>query len=100
MIQIFKILYLCTLIFGIFNCSSTKVGLDSTIEERFDQAIKFLENGKYLRAQDEFSSILIQGSGTEYGDDAQFYLGEAYFLNKEYILAISEYEKLTRKMAF
>ena len=62
--------------------------------------MKFLEKEKYLRAQDEFTSVLIRGSGTELGDDAQYYLGEAYFLNKEYILAISEYEKLTRKMAF
>ena len=46
------------------------------------------------------SSVLILGSGSEYGDDAQYYLGESYFFNKEYILAIAEYEKLTRKMGF
>ena len=62
--------------------------------------MKYFKSKKYVRAQDEFNSVLILGSGSEYGDDAQFYLGESYFFNKEYILAIAEYEKLTRKMGF
>lgn len=62
--------------------------------------MKYFKSKKYVRAQDEFNSVLILGSGSEYGDDAQYYLGESYFFNKEYILAIAEYEKLTRKMGF
>ena len=83
-----------------FRCAGTKSNTEITIAERFTQGMEFLEKEKYVRAQDEFSSVLIRGSGSEFGDDAQFYMGEAYFLNKEYIMAISEYEKLTRKMAF
>ena len=98
--QRFTSLYITTAILLACNCAGTKAGEEHTIEERFEQGMKFLEKEKYLRAQDEFTSVLIRGSGTELGDDAQYYLGEAYFLNKEYILAISEYEKLTRKMAF
>tara|TARA_B100001105_G_scaffold158049_1_gene126996 strand:+ start:531 stop:1301 length:771 start_codon:yes stop_codon:yes gene_type:complete len=98
--QRFTSLYITTAILLACNCAGTKAGAEHTIEERFEQGMEFLEKEKYLRAQDEFTSVLIRGSGTELGDDAQYYLGEAYFLNKEYILAISEYEKLTRKMAF
>jgi len=98
--QRFTSLYITTAILFTCNCAGTKAGAEHTIEERFEQGMEFLEKEKYLRAQDEFTSVLIRGSGTELGDDAQYYLGEAYFLNKEYILAISEYEKLTRKMAF
>ena len=83
-----------------FRCAGTKSDTEITIAERFTQGMEFLEKEKYVRAQDEFSSVLIRGSGSEFGDDAQFYMGEAYFLNKEYIMAIYEYEKLTRKMAF
>ena len=60
----------------------------------------FLDQGKFVRAQDEFKFILSRGTGTDYGDDAQFFLAEAYFLNEQYMLSIQEYENLTRKMAF
>jgi len=91
-----------SLIFFLFciNCASTKSSGDITIEDRYNQAMKYFKSKKYVRAQDEFNSVLILGSGSEYGDDAQYYLGESYFFNKEYILAIAEYEKLTRKMGF
>ena len=59
-----------------------------------------LENEKYLNAQIDFKNIVIRGTGTDLGDDAQYYLAEAYFRNKEYLLAVSEYEKLTRRMGF
>ena len=44
--------------------------------------------------------FLIRGTGTDLGDDAQYYLGEAFFRNEEYLLAVAEYEKLTRRMGF
>ena len=42
----------------------------------------------------------MRGTGTDLGDDAQYYLGESFFRNEEYLLAVAEYEKLTRRMAF
>ncbi len=59
-----------------------------------------LEKEKYLQAQIDFRYVLIRGTGTDLGDDAQYYLGEAFFRNEEYLLAVSEYEKLTRRMGF
>ena len=59
-----------------------------------------LENEKYLNAQIDFKNNVIRGKGTDLGVDAQYYLAEAYFKNKEYLLAVSEYEKLTRRMGF
>ena len=60
----------------------------------------FLDQEKYVKAQEEFQFILSRGTGTDYGDDAQFFLAEAYFLNEQFLLSITEYENLTRKMAF
>tara|TARA_S200000501_G_scaffold98676_1_gene92011 strand:- start:11629 stop:12399 length:771 start_codon:yes stop_codon:yes gene_type:complete len=100
MLSFLNIIYVLTIFLFILNCAGTKSRSDITIEERYNQAMKYFENKKYVRAQDEFNSVLILGSGSEYGDDAQYFLGESYFLNKEYILAIAEYEKLTRKMGF
>ncbi|MBT6414218.1 MAG: outer membrane protein assembly factor BamD, partial [Candidatus Marinimicrobia bacterium] len=44
--------------------------------------------------------VVIRGTGSDLGDDAQYYLAESYYRNEEYLDAISEYEKLTRRMGF
>ena len=59
-----------------------------------------LDKEKYLQAQLDFKHIVIRGTGSDLGDDAQYYLGEAYFRNEEYLEAVAEYEKLTRRMGF
>lgn len=93
-----KVLYILLIL--LFSCASKSNSFESPINEKFNKGVELFERGKYLRAQDEFNSIVIRGSGTDLGDDAQFYLAESYYYNKEYILAISEYEKLTRKMPY
>ena len=84
----------------IFGCAGTSPNEGLSLSERIELGLDYLDEEKYLQAQDEFNLVLIRATGTELGDDAQFFLGESYFLNKEYILAIAEYEKLTRKMGF
>ncbi|MEE9572437.1 MAG: outer membrane protein assembly factor BamD [Candidatus Neomarinimicrobiota bacterium] len=98
-----RIIYFATILisFGIFvNCAGNKPVDKLSLEERYKRGQDFLENKKYYNAQQEFQIIVFSGSHTEWGDDAQFYLAESYFKNKEYILAISEYERLTRKMKY
>ena len=84
----------------IVNCAGKKPIEKLPLEERYKRGQEFLENKKYYKAQQEFQIIVLSGSHTEWGDDAQFYLAESYFKNKEYILAISEFERLTRKMKY
>ncbi len=74
--------------------------MEEEVKTRFDKGMYYLGKKRYLRAQEEFIFVVISGSHTEMGDDAQFYLGEAYFLNAEYVQAISEYDQLIRKMPF
>lgn len=81
------------------SCSSTKPQ-NEDLQVQYDRAMSYLEKKRYLRAQEEFSSVAIRGLHTDLGDDAQFYLGESYFLNKEYVLAIAEYDRLIRRMGF
>ncbi|HIA22966.1 MAG TPA: outer membrane protein assembly factor BamD [Candidatus Marinimicrobia bacterium] len=83
----------------ITSCSSTKPE-EVDLQKQFDRAMNYLEKKRYMRAQEEFNSVAIRGLHTDLGDDAQFYLGESYFLNKEYILAIAEYDRLIRRMGF
>ena len=82
------------------SCAGTKNSDEISLRNKFDEAMFNLEAEKYLQAQSDFRNVLIRGTGTDLGDDAQYYLGESYFRNKEYLLAIAEYEKLTRKMGY
>ncbi len=84
----------------IVSCAGKKPVEKLSLEERYKRGQEFLEKKKYFNAQQEFQIIVLSGSHTEWGDDAQFYLAESYFRNKEYILAISEYERLTRTMKY
>ena len=83
-----------------FSCAGSKSNGERSLQDKFLTAMTHLENEKYLNAQIDFKNIVIRGTGTDLGDDAQYYLAEAYFKNKEYLLAVSEYEKLTRRMGF
>ena len=83
----------------ITSCSSTKPE-EVDLQKQFDRATNYLEKKRYMRAQEEFNSVAIRGLHTDLGDDAQFFLCESYFLNKEYILAIAEYDRLIRRMGF
>ncbi len=84
----------------IVSCAGKNPVEKLPLEERYKRGQEFLENKKYYNAQQEFQIIVLSGSHTEWGDDAQFYLAESYFKNKEYIIAINEYERLTRKMKY
>ena len=98
-----RIIYSIFILIGlglIISCAGKKPTEQLALEERYKRGQEFLENKKYYNAQQEFQIIVLSGSHTELGDDAQFYLAESYYLNKEYILAISEYERLTRKMKY
>jgi|TARA_Y100000310_G_scaffold191412_2_gene191384 outer membrane protein assembly factor BamD len=83
------------------GCSRSQVDLAvDDVDERFEKGKMYLEKKKYYRAQQEFEYVLMRGRHTDLGDDAQFYLGESYYLNKEYLLAISEYDRLVRQMTY
>ena len=83
-----------------FGCSSTHPDESLSLAEHLKIGMDYLDEEKYVKAQDEFKFVLSRGTGTDYGDDAQFFLAESYFLNNQFILSIKEYENLTRKMAF
>ena len=88
------------LLFLFIGCSSTLPDESLSLAEHLKIGMDYLDEEKYVKAQDEFKFVLSRGTGTDYGDDAQFFLAESYFLNDQFILSIKEYENLTRKMAF
>ncbi|SHK54613.1 outer membrane protein assembly factor BamD [Rhodothermus profundi] len=65
----------------------------SSPQEAFERAMAFYNQGKYDRAIAYFKAVFTYGSMHEWAADAQFYLARAYYHNKEYLLAASEYER-------
>ena len=88
------------LLMVLIGCAGAVDPNELTLREKFDMGMKNLESEKYLQAQADFKQVVVRGTGTELGDDAQYYLAESYYRNEEYMEAIAEYEKLTRRMAF
>jgi len=60
-------------------------------------AYQTFKNGHYTKAREAFQGFLTTYPAGEYSDNAQFWIGECYFFEKNYEKAILEYEKVTKK---
>ncbi len=87
------------LTFSLQFCSSQKEALQATdIAKTYERGMEYLEKENYIKAEELFTFIIYNDPGGAYADDAQFYLAETYFERGEYLLAISEYDRLIRRM--
>lgn len=85
-------LLLAVLVFG--SCkNSDLIQRGDSLEVAFDKAMAFYENEDYTNASEAFETVVQIARGTEYGQDAQFYLAESYYNDGRYLLAASEYER-------
>jgi tol-pal system protein YbgF len=65
-------------------------------ETAYQAAYNSFKEGKYAQSREEFSKFLKQYPKGEYADNAQFWLGECYYLEGNYEKAILEYEKVIK----
>ncbi|MFZ4619709.1 MAG: outer membrane protein assembly factor BamD [Bacteroidota bacterium] len=82
----------------LISCASTEEIASLSVEERFAKAKAAFDDGNYLEAVEDFKAITVQSQGSEFGDDAQYYLAECRFNRGEFILASAEYDNLVRLM--
>lgn len=88
------LLVLITLVFTFSACQSDRlIQRGDTIEEAYQKAMAFYEEKDFSEAANAFDTVTRLGRGTEYGQDAQYYLAESYYKNKQYLLAASEYDR-------
>jgi len=78
---------------GCRNSSFIQPG--DTLEIAYDKALALYEDEQWDEAAGAFSAVLTLGRGSNVAQDAQFYLAEANFNNKRYLVAASEYERFT-----
>lgn len=78
---------------GCRNTSFIQPG--DTLEVAYEKALSLYEDEKWDEAAGAFSAVLTLGRGSNVAQDAQYYLAEANFKNKRYLVAASEYERFT-----
>ncbi len=85
--------------FALQFCASQKEDLKGTdIAETFQSGMDYLEKENYIKAEEVFTFIIYNDPAGAYADDAQFYLAETYYARDEFLVAISEYDRLIRRM--
>ncbi len=60
----------------------------------YDQAFELLKEGRYKDASASFQSFLKAYPGSSYADNAQYWLGEAHYVTRQFKLALSEFDKV------
>ncbi len=75
-------------------CSKETIKKGLPAEELYRASMEALENKKYGKAIEGFKRLVFEHPGSERIDDAQFYLGEAYFASGDYENAVVEYRFL------
>ena len=65
-------------------------------EQIYSGAYRTFKDGNYSAAREKFGEFLKSFSGTEYSDNAQFWIGECYYFEEKYEEAILEYEKVVQ----
>jgi tol-pal system protein YbgF len=66
------------------------------VEAAYNACYKLFKDGQYARAREEFLKFLKQYPKTAYSDNAQFWIGETYYVEEKYERAIVEYEKVVK----
>lgn len=68
----------------------------SAAEEKaaYDQAFQALKELRYADAAEEFRSFLDRYPNSEYADNAQYWLGESYYVTRNYDIALTAFQDL------
>ncbi|MGA2481700.1 MAG: tol-pal system protein YbgF [Candidatus Acidiferrales bacterium] len=62
----------------------------------YSNALRDITSGKYDLARQEFQDYLKYYPGTDLASNAQFYLGEIFYVQKKYDDAVAEYDKVLK----
>jgi tol-pal system protein YbgF len=66
------------------------------VEAAYNACYKLLKEGQYVKAREEFVKFMKQYPKTAYSDNAQFWIGETWYVEEKYERAIVEYEKVVK----
>ncbi len=64
-----------------------------TLQEAFNKAMAQYQKENYREAASAFETVIRIGRGSDYGQEAQYFLAESYFNSNRFLLAAAEYER-------
>lgn len=67
---------------------------DAGSEAAYRDAFGYLKAGEYDQAITAFTTFQQQYPNSQYGDNAQFWLAEAYYVKRDFAAALPEYQKM------
>ncbi len=89
-----KLLIVFSFLFLFTACKNDNlIKRGDSVEVAYQKAMAFYEKGDFGEAANAFDTVTRVGRGTEYGQDAQYYLAESYYKDGQYLLAASEYDR-------
>lgn len=62
----------------------------------YDDALELLKEGRYNDAAGAFQGFLQQYPGSSYADNAQYWLGEVYYVTRQFPAALAEFDKVLK----
>lgn len=84
------------LLLSVFGCGAAALQERSGGTANFDTGKGAFDRADYIQAQLDLKAYVEQYPGTDRTDDALYYLGLAYFKTKDYALASTQFDRLTR----
>lgn len=66
-----------------------------TLPTAYKKSMALYQSEEYNEAAQAFETVIQLGRGTDYGEEAQYYLAESYFNDKRYLVASAEYARYT-----
>ncbi|MCZ6525207.1 MAG: tol-pal system protein YbgF [Gammaproteobacteria bacterium] len=67
------------------------------VRAEYQQAFNLLKQAQYDQAIKAFRQFIVANPGSEFSDNAQYWLGEAHYIIHQYHQAIAEYDKLVTR---
>lgn len=86
----FSLVIFIFLLQGCANKYTIKPG--DSLKVAYRKAMALYTSKKYDGASQAFQTVLSLGRGTGYGKEAQYYLAESYYKDKQYLLAANEFK--------
>ena len=62
----------------------------------YDAALEILKEGRYNDAANAFQAFLKQYPGSSYADNAQYWLGEVFYVTRQFQKALTEFDKVLK----
>ncbi|UCC55968.1 MAG: tol-pal system protein YbgF [Gammaproteobacteria bacterium] len=74
--------------------ASTGTASPATEQAEYDKALAILREGRYTEAAAAFNRFLTDHPGSSYADNASYWLGETYYVTRDFDRAMTTFSKL------